>query len=210
MNADHMLSLIHLYADRNPAFHRGLKEDLEAKRFSVIANCIFEDLRDLSSVCQPDKPEEKMVMRAVLEGLRDEWFDVSCAPDQPQAWNHTPAIRAVQAQLEESKVVKEEVIRNSAKMAPTRLGLTAEYADLLVGVATTPVVPHQLPAPGPGPATTSAKGKAKVQKPSRPIKVADRRRVWEWIMDQQTGQHPEIVNAMARHEEINHAVAEYH
>ncbi len=209
MNSDHMLSLIHLYADRNMAFHRGFKEDLEAKRYSEVAKCIFEDLRDLSSVCPPDKPQEEMVMRAVLEGLRDEWFDASHAPDQPLGWNHKPAIRAVQAQLEKSKTVKPDLIRNSAKMAAARLGLTAEYADLLVGVAITPVVPHQLPAPGPGPATTSAKGKTKVQKPSRPIKVSDRKKVWAWIMEQQTGQHEGIMKAMTTQREINRVVSQY-
>lgn len=213
MNSAHMIGLIHLYADRNSAFHRGLKEDIAARRFDTIAHSIFEDLRDLSSVCPPDKPEEEVVMRAILEQLRDEWFDSSYAPDQPSAWNHKPAIRAVQAELEKTKTVKEDMVRNSAKMAAERLGLTAQYADLLVGAATKPTLPQQLPAPGLGYATTSAKGKgkgkAKPPKAHKDIAPSERANVWQWIMDQQTGQNQKIMDAMTQQREINRVVSQY-
>ncbi|KAL8748383.1 MAG: hypothetical protein Q9184_007345 [Pyrenodesmia sp. 2 TL-2023] len=211
MNADHMIRLIHLYADRNSAFHRGLKEDLAAKQFDTVAHSIFEDLRDLSSVCPPDKPEEEVVMRAVLEQLRDEWFDSSYAPDQPATWNHKPAIRAIQAELEKSKTVKEDIVRNSAKMAAARLQLTAEYADLQVGAATKSVLPPQLPAPGLGPATTSAKGKGKAKAPKaqKDIAPSERAKVWQWIIDQQTGQNEQIMDAIPQQREINRVVSQY-
>lgn len=164
-NFDNMISLIHLYADRNVAFHWGIQEDLEAQRYSVIAQCIFEDLRDLSSVCTPAMADTETALRALLEQMRDDWFETCDAPDQPQGWDNKPAIKEQYKQLKKGKKVKEGTLRLVAQRAATRLSYDQENEDLVVQAATeTPNPSYQLPPPGPGAPTSSSKGKSKAPK----------------------------------------------
>ncbi|KAI4117374.1 MAG: hypothetical protein LQ338_007563 [Usnochroma carphineum] len=208
-NHDHMIAVIHVYADRNVAFHRGLQENLEAQKYATIAKWLYEDLRDLSSVCSPAMAEAEEVMRVVLEQLRDEWFDVTYAPDQPEGWNHKPAIRAVHDQLKNTKKVKEDTLRAVAEKAAQRLGLDDQNSELLMQAAAEPATPQQLPPPGPGSPTVSGKGEGKASKAKRAVDTSDRRRAWDYIMEQQSGQYSQIKMTLAKQREINRAVSAY-
>ncbi|KAL9600844.1 MAG: hypothetical protein Q9219_002886 [cf. Caloplaca sp. 3 TL-2023] len=78
-NHSHMITLVHMYAEGNTAFHRGLQTDLENHKYATIAKFLFD------SVCPPNMADQEIAMRAVLEQLRDEWFDDEYVPDEPEA-----------------------------------------------------------------------------------------------------------------------------
>ncbi|KAL9024676.1 MAG: hypothetical protein Q9196_006338 [Gyalolechia fulgens] len=212
---DHMVLLIHLYADRTLSFHRGLQDYLENQQYSQIAQCLYEDLRDLSSVAAPNQSADETAMRAVLEQLRDQWFDSSHAPDQPQGWTNLPEIRKVRDELQKAKQKSQDMMRKVAQNAAQRITLSIEEEELsneeeelLVQAATQPPEPPQLPPPGPGSATITGKGKAKLSI-GKPVDVSHRKQAWDAIMDQQHGQYNGIKTTMARQRQINRMVSAY-
>ncbi|KAL9579894.1 MAG: hypothetical protein Q9203_006520 [Teloschistes exilis] len=69
---DTIITPIHHFAGPNSAFHNGLKEELEEGRSNTTAHHIFNDLKDLSSLCPPELAEQELRMRVILEALRDE------------------------------------------------------------------------------------------------------------------------------------------
>lgn len=208
-NADRMMDLIHLYAERNAAFHRGIKEDLETQNYARIAQCIHEDLRDLASVCPPSMADEEIIFRALLEQMRDDWFDTSFAPDQPGGWSFKPAIREVYDQLQKKKAAKDDAFRKVAERAANRLQWDQENEELLVQAVTTVSDPFKLPPPGPEHSTVSSKGKAKASIASDPVDVSDRRKAWDTIMKQQTGQLKALERTLSQQRRINRIVSAY-
>ena len=85
IDVDAMIRTIHLYADRNAAFHRSLKEMLKAQEYLGIAKIIFDDLKDLGSICSPAPSDDEAAIRALLEQLRDEGFETSFNSDKPES-----------------------------------------------------------------------------------------------------------------------------
>ncbi|KAL9014322.1 MAG: hypothetical protein Q9173_001030 [Seirophora scorigena] len=203
-----MIRIIHLYADRNEAFHRGLQGYLEKPEYWKIARCLYEDLRDLASVCPPSMVDTELMWRSVLEQLRDDWFDISAGPTNPGNWNHKPAIRTAHEQLRKSKAEHQRNLQLIAAKAANRLALDKGTEDLLVQASTQPPSPFQLPAPGPGTPMMSYKGKGKA-KAAKPVDVSDQRKVWDTIMKQQLGQLPQLEMTLSKQREINRVVSAY-
>ncbi|KAI4176399.1 MAG: hypothetical protein LQ343_001138 [Gyalolechia ehrenbergii] len=205
---DNMVMLIHLYADRNLAFHRGLQEYLENQQYALIAQCLYDDLKDLSSIATPNQSGDETAMRAILEQLRDQWFDTSDAPNQPLGWCFLPEIKKVHAELQKSKQKRQDMMRQVAQNAAQRIALSDEQEDLLVQAATQPLHPPQLPPQGPGSPTITGKGKSKFSI-AKPVDVSDRKKAWNAIMDQQAGQYNGITATIAKQRQINRMVSAY-
>ncbi|KAL9021598.1 MAG: hypothetical protein Q9185_001246 [Variospora sp. 1 TL-2023] len=203
-----MISIIHLYADRNQAFHRGLQQYLEEPDYGRIARCLWEDLRDLSSVCPPSMAGIELTWRSVLEQMRDEWFDISPGPENPSNWNNKPAIRIVHDRLQKNKAEHQRNLQLIAAKAASRLAMDQEPEALFIQACTQPPTPFQLPDPGPGAPMSSYKGKGKV-KAQKPIDVSDRRKAWDTIMKQQLGQLPQLEMTLSKQREINRIVSAY-
>ncbi|KAL8838641.1 MAG: hypothetical protein Q9170_002049 [Blastenia crenularia] len=204
-----MIFLIHLYAERNLALNLGLQQFLENQEYSDIAQCLYEDLRDLSSVAPPNTSGHETVMRAVLEQLRDEWFQTSHAPQQPKAWIPLSKLLQVHADLQPGKQPKQNNSLIVAQNAAKRLALGNEQEELLVQAATSHQS-QQLPPPGPGSpkVTGKGKGKAKATK-AKAADVSDRKTAWDQIMYQQEGQYNGITATLAKQREINRIVSAY-
>ncbi|KAI4091804.1 MAG: hypothetical protein LQ344_003908 [Seirophora lacunosa] len=203
-----MIGIIHFYAGRNEAFHRGLQGYLEEPDYFKVAQCLYEDLRDLASVCPPSMADTELMWRSVLEQLRDDWFDISDGPDQPGNWNHKPAIKTAHERLRKSKAEHQRDLQSIGAKAANRLALDKETEDLLVQAYTQPPSPFQLPAPGPGTPTMSSKGKGKA-KAAKPVDVSDQRKAWDTIMKQQLGQLPQLEMTLSKQREINRVVSAY-
>ncbi|KAL8927092.1 MAG: hypothetical protein Q9172_001514 [Xanthocarpia lactea] len=74
-----MIHLIHLYADRNTAFHLGLQENLEKANYHTIAQDIYKDLKDLGSAKKAikKKNDAEMAKKAAIRlGLDTESEDL--------------------------------------------------------------------------------------------------------------------------------------
>ncbi|KAL8955651.1 MAG: hypothetical protein Q9193_006573 [Seirophora villosa] len=203
-----MIGIIHFYADRNEAFHRGIQGYLEEPDYTQVAICLYEDLRDLASVCPPSMADTELMWRSVLEQLRDDWFDISDGPDKPRNWNHKPAIKTAHERLVKGKAEHQRNLESVAAKAANRLGLDKESEDLMVQAYTQPPSPFQLPAPGPGTPTMSSKGKGKAMA-AKPVDVSDQRNAWDTIMKQQLGQLPQLEMTLSKQREINRVVSAY-
>ncbi|KAL8856144.1 MAG: hypothetical protein Q9178_007269 [Gyalolechia marmorata] len=199
-----MIHLIHLYADRNTAFHLGLQENLEKANYHTIAQDIYKDLKDLASVCRSGMAADETVMRTILEQLRDEWFDSSADPNNPQSWDNKNAIKAVHNALQAKKAIKIKNDAEIAKKAAIRLGLDTESEDLLVQAATDHL--GLLPPKGPG---YSAKGKGKGKAVKEDFDVSDRKKAWDTIMALQRGQYNSMQYTLVKQRGINRMVSSY-
>ncbi|KAL8716057.1 MAG: hypothetical protein Q9225_006264 [Loekoesia sp. 1 TL-2023] len=74
---ENMISILAFYGKRNTMFHSELEELIENKRYHRISVMLYDDIRDLASVCPVKDSRSEEALRAVLETLRDEWFDTS-------------------------------------------------------------------------------------------------------------------------------------
>ena len=173
INSDNMINLIHMYADRNKAFQRGLKEMLEGRKYFDIAKSIFDDLNELPSIMPPELSDDESAMRALLEQLRDEWFDISSDPNEPQTWIRKPAIDEAYNALQKSKQIREQHDLSIAQRAENRQTALDEDIDLLLQAATNPE-DGKLLKKGPISPTTKKSGKSKKRKASHPIDVSNR------------------------------------
>ncbi|KAL8698947.1 MAG: hypothetical protein Q9201_006293 [Fulgogasparrea decipioides] len=196
---DAVIGLIHLYADRNQAFHRGIKEDLASSSWNDIARKLFEDLRDLASVCPPDMAVEEDQMRAVLLELQSDWFDISSNPNNPSSW--VPRVARLQQAAgigQQSNQSAQAHAQQVAQNAVRRLALDQEKGMILAQALATPEK-GKLPETGPGP--------SKKRKASRTLEPEQRRKAWNLIMEQQNGINTQILSIIKKRREVNRMVS---
>ena len=208
IDSDNMINLIHMYADRNKAFHKGLKEMLEGQKFLSIAKCIFDDLNELPSICPPELSDDESAMRALLEQLRDEWFDISSNPNEPEAWIRKPAIEEAYNALQKSKQAREQHDLSIAQRAENRKIALDEDIDLLLQAATNPE-DGKLLKKGPTSPTTNKSGKSKKRKASQPIDVSNRSEAWKTIRKQQQQLHGDVLETLSKQREVNRIFSAY-
>lgn len=203
-----MINIIHLYADRNEAFHRGLKEMLEAERYWDIAQCIFDDLENLASVCPPDAYEEEETMRLLLETLRDDWFDTSFGPNNVQKWQVKPSLRDYMKDMKDAlQRMSDHAVHLATKI---QARMDHDQEDLaLVKQAIKPPQSNQLPEDGPKTPVKMRNWKPVPQKARKPPKVNDRQQSWKTILDTQYKIHKDVQAATNKQRELNRLVREY-
>ena len=203
-----MINLIHMYANRNIAFHKGLKEMLEGQKFFDIAKCIFDDLNELANVYPPELSNDEAAMRALLEQLRDEWFDISFDPNEPQTWIRKPAISEAYNALQKSGQAREQHNLSIAQRAENRKFALDEDIDLVLQAATNPEE-GKLPKKGPASPTTNKSGKSKKRKASQPIDVSNRSEAWDTIRKQRQQLHGDVLETISKQRKVNRIISAF-
>lgn len=183
IDCDVMIKIIHLYADRNAAFHLCLKVMLEDQAFGTIARCIVDDLSDLASVYPPELSGQEGAMRALLEELRDEWFDTSFNPNKPGAWRPKLTIQKAYYVVQETKQIDQQDAQSIAQRAINRLHAIDEEVE--------------------------SDGKPTEGETIRPIDVSDRKEAWKTIMRQQYRAHGDVLSAVASQRKVNRVISTY-
>lgn len=205
MEHDNMIEIIHLYAERNTAFHRGLSETIEKHKYNQIADWLERDLRDLPSIVPVGWIEQEVIMKASLEALRSEWFDTTSEPDEPLSWTWKPALASYGESLkkDQNKAEKENQLA-IAKIAAELLAIVDEEAEPLAQAFLLPnkeMFPPEVP-------DTTAKGKAK-RKASQPIDVSDRKKAFATICEQHESAHDERKKSISHVRELNRTLLAY-
>ncbi|MCJ1377854.1 hypothetical protein MMC17_000950 [Xylographa soralifera] len=84
---------IQQYAERNTAFHTNLRTLIDKCAWAELAVLLKRDLNELPSVIFPKDEQDLKLMRALLESIRDEWFDIA-GPDPSNLATWIPAAKA--------------------------------------------------------------------------------------------------------------------
>ncbi|MCJ1434630.1 hypothetical protein MMC27_003999 [Xylographa pallens] len=88
-----MFRAIQQYAERATAFHNDLQTLIDECVWPDLAGHLKRDLDELPSIVFPKDEQDLKHMRAVLEGIRDDWFDTAGPdPANPATW--IPAAKA--------------------------------------------------------------------------------------------------------------------
>ncbi|MCJ1421362.1 hypothetical protein MMC32_007725 [Xylographa parallela] len=88
-----MFRAIQQYAERNIAFHNDLQTLIDRCLWPDLAVHLKRDLDELPSIIFPENEQDLVLMRTLLEGIRDDWFDTAGPdPANPATW--IPAAKA--------------------------------------------------------------------------------------------------------------------
>ncbi|KAI5356898.1 hypothetical protein Slin15195_G089970 [Septoria linicola] len=90
---------IHMYADRRSHGYLGLDALLDANNVRLIANTLYDDIRDVDSICPPgwEGNGTMQLLKQHICTVRDKWFSkyhVVEYPNEPHAWSTTPELEA--------------------------------------------------------------------------------------------------------------------
>lgn len=132
---DNMIHIINTYGERNETFHSQLESWLETEQYPRVASMIHDDLLDLASICPVEESENEEAMRALLEALRDEWFDTSRDIANPGTWRYKAAITATHDDKKERTEKAEAWRMHVAEKAAKRLDLAEEDLELIIQAA---------------------------------------------------------------------------
>lgn len=103
-----MFQIIHIYAGRNQAFHRGLGDALKSQKFTKTAKWILPNIEAMSSLVPLDWLAQENTMRAAQEVLKAEWFDDSYAPDESERWIAKQTLLESSLGLKKGKIKKNQ------------------------------------------------------------------------------------------------------
>ena len=198
-----MIDIIHLYADRNHIFHKGLDEALAQEDYADIAQWIDRDIKDLSSVIPMEFLDQEAGVQAALTALRSHWFDRQGSTN-PKAWAATKHLRehAAKKKLDPEKAAREEAQR-VAQMTQNLLAKNQEEAALLQQAATTPD-PKKVPKE----ALKTHSAPAKKRKASTEM-TNDRRSTWKAFYNQQVKAHESYEQTIATARAANDTLLDY-
>ena len=83
------IQAIHMYGTRNETFHSSIPDLVKRAQFARVAEILYLDLKDLSSIMPLNMQREEEFMRAVVLELIDNWFKKDYDPDTPGSWTPT-------------------------------------------------------------------------------------------------------------------------
>lgn len=130
MNRDRTMRCVKLYAERNEAFHSGVKEHIKAYEYPTVAQMLHDALADLESICPAEKTVEKQFLKEHFEEMRDTWFKLMVV-DNPITWQATDALKALTVRLKtgEQDPAQEEVQEVKGPGETFRPGIATEEEE---------------------------------------------------------------------------------
>ena len=99
------------YGDRNLQVHRDLLDLRKAGKYPLLAKTLYADKEDLTSTFSEFKSETDIsLLKTIIQGQIDKWFNTSANPDHPDEWTATEALKDLRAAAVKSasKPSKEE------------------------------------------------------------------------------------------------------
>lgn len=196
-----VVDTIHLYAERNQLFHRGLDWLIEHRDFKKLGELLFEDLRDLASLVPPNQLHLEVALRATIEALINEWFDKEEYPNKPKKWKATKVLNDLGNTGRPAKLSATAQKQQMAVKAMKLAEICQEEGELIMQAATYVKDSQILPVPGPLP-----KGKRKA---SGDVDVSDRKKAFKAIVQQQEEVTADYLKVTQRQREVNRIVSAY-
>lgn len=202
-----MFTVIHLYAERNATFHRGLDEAIEAKQYNKIAQWLYQDLKELPNLVPLHWEAEESAMKSALLALRDMWFDISEAPEEPLSWGATTELKNVaKSHKQKNDEALDQHIANVARRAAELHQQGLEKESLLAQASLEPE--EKLPSLPADISTMATKPKSK-RKASSPLESKVRKQAFWDVLHQFQGAHQSYDSTVQRQRAANSALAEY-
>ncbi|KAI9769013.1 MAG: hypothetical protein M1839_003843 [Geoglossum umbratile] len=206
-----MIQTIHTYGARNTAFHSLIPKLIAEGQFGKVADILYNDLQELSSIMPPDLEEEEDFMRATLLELRDKWFKRDYNPDAPFGWTPTDELVAYWKDLSESPKKSEESRLKHAinvEQGVLRRLKEVEEEDTVIQQVRSKFDETSLPDAGPLPKRKASDSLSNSEPKLKKLKKT-REEVWECIMTQQKQAKGTFRQSLEKQRQVNRLVSQY-
>lgn len=195
------LEVIYKFTVTNDTYSAGLEPALKAHKFTVVAEYLYNDLRDLTSCFSSGQSDIEDVLRALLEQLISDWFEIpDSSTHQPKDWKPTSPAKKVGDAVHAHGRLGEEHIESVVGKVEARLIAARQAEDS----SSQSVSSSDF-------ASSSSSGLNAQSTPHARIlenDMSERKRIWFAIFSHASNTPDDVMKMLLEHREINRMVAE--